>query len=628
LALLAAGLAQCAPTLPTIPSGTFYVTNYGAIGDGVTTNTTAIQNAINAAAAAGGGTVEFTAGVYESAPLTLGNGINLQIDAGAELQMLPMSSFTNYPNAGSYFLYGNNLHDLEISGAGTIDGQGAAWWTYYATNSSLSRPYMLYFNGCQRVLAQNITLQNSPAQHLVFKGKGGNITVQNITINTSGNSPNTDGIDLVGTNALVQNCSISDGDDNIALGSSSGPSAGILVTNCAFGYGHGVSIGSYTSGGVSNLTVFNCTFNNTANGIRMKSDNDRGGVTQNLLYANITMTNVDLPLIIYSYYEEYGTPNGITPAIAAAQSVPANPPATTPIWRDITISNLSAIGGSGYIAGIIWGRTEMPVTNVTLCRVTISASKTLDIYNVAGMQLLDSQINLPAGQKTLTLYNAQVTASNSVPGTNVLLLDGTNSANALALYNAAASTTDRNVLGANPITLAGSLLTVSNSLSLSNASAVDFFLGTNSSQVAVTGNLSLNGSVNVAAGGGFNAGQFTLFTCAGSLSGGLALGSLPAGYTGSIVTNVPGQVRLIIDALVPPQPGFTAVKSLGGALVFSGGGGPLNEEYLVLSSTNLGLPPGQWNVVATNAFSNNGGFVFTNTQATGAGGVFYMLEVP
>ena len=79
----------------------------------------------------------------------------------------------------------------------------------------------------------------------------------------------------MGTNCLVQNCDISTGDDNIALGTSTSgvTAADILVTNCAFGDGHGMTIGGNTAGGVSNLTVINCTFNGTDYGIRMKSDN-------------------------------------------------------------------------------------------------------------------------------------------------------------------------------------------------------------------------------------------------------------------------------------------------------------------------------------------------------------------
>ena len=60
-----------------------------------------------------------------------------------------------------------------------------------------------------------------------------------------------------------------------------------------------MTIGSRTESGVSNLTVINCTFNGTDNGIRMKSDNDRGGVAQNLSYFNLSMTNIaDFPILI------------------------------------------------------------------------------------------------------------------------------------------------------------------------------------------------------------------------------------------------------------------------------------------------------------------------------------------
>ena len=201
--------------------------------------------------------------------------------------MLPLNLFTNYPSNGGDtngdFFYARGLTNLEISGFGAIDGQGTAWWSASSAVFN-NRPYLIYFNsGCHRVLLQNITISNAPAQNVVFKGKGGNFMLDDITEfeppQRAVPSHNTDGLDLVGTNMLVQNCNISVGDDNIAYGPAAAArrSTDSLVTNCAFGTGHGVSIGSNTQGGVSNLTVINCSFNGTDNGLRMKSDNNSSG---------------------------------------------------------------------------------------------------------------------------------------------------------------------------------------------------------------------------------------------------------------------------------------------------------------------------------------------------------------
>ncbi|HEU6449265.1 MAG TPA: glycosyl hydrolase family 28-related protein, partial [Verrucomicrobiae bacterium] len=78
------------PALPSIPANIFNVAKFGALGDGVKYNTTNIQNAINAASAAGGGIIEFSAGKYLSGPLTLKSHINLRLDDGARLLMLPL----------------------------------------------------------------------------------------------------------------------------------------------------------------------------------------------------------------------------------------------------------------------------------------------------------------------------------------------------------------------------------------------------------------------------------------------------------------------------------------------------------------------------------------------------------
>jgi Glycosyl hydrolases family 28/Immunoglobulin domain/Cadherin-like domain/Immunoglobulin I-set domain len=538
------------PTLPSIPAGVYLVTKYGAVGDGATVNTTAIQNAINAASAAGGGTVEIpaAAGAYLSGPLTLKSKINLQVDSGAELQMLPYASWSGTTT----FINGSSISDVEISGSGTIDGQGSDWWTAYKS-SGISRPNFINFSSCNRISILDVTLQNPPTFHLMLKNNNGNLTIQGITINTPGTSPNTDGMDLASTNILVRDCYISDGDDNIEIGGSD-PLANLTVTNCNFGTGHGVSMGSITSGGVSNITVVNCTFTNTDYGIRMKSDNDRGGVVQNCNYYNLTMSSINKgAVVIYSYYNAVGTPTGITPATAAATNA-VTVTSTTPIWRNIIISNVTASVDSSGIAGIIWARTELPATNITLSHLNITASKNFDLYNVQGLTIADSLITLPAGTVTYSLFNTQFTLTNSAPVAGLVTFDGVTTngyGSTWALYNVQGGLALTNALDNGPLTLGGaSTLNVSNSLTLFSSTVLNYALAANSvaTRLAVAGNLALGGTVNISTNAGFTTGTYTLMTYTGSLSGTVpTLGTTPAGNTYSLSTGTAGQVNLIVS---------------------------------------------------------------------------------
>jgi polygalacturonase len=569
-------MTLAAPALPNINTNNIIViTNatYGAVGDGVTTNTTAIQNAINAASAGGttnglsGGTVEVPAGTYLSSPLTLKNNVNLQIDAGAILRMLP---FTNYPvtwftNGGNVYFTANNfisgtsLTNIEISGSGAIDGQGLPWWPWANTNNAV-RPIMISLSGCNRELIQNLTLSNSPMFHISIGGNAGNTTVQGVTIvapSSEANPPshNTDACDVSGTNILVQNCNISVGDDDFTCG---GGTSGVLLTNNTYGNGHGISIGSYTDdGGVSNITVINCTLNGTDNGIRIKSDDGRGGLVQNISYYNIGMTNVDFPIQIYSYYNEVGTPSSISPYYASTQAVAAVS-STTPIYRNITFSNINATSVSGYPVGIIWARTEMPATNIVFNKINVTGNKNFCLYNVSGAQFIDSTITVSATSNTFALFNAQVIVTNSAPTNTLFTFDGltTNGyGNSFAFYNALASLKNTNVFDDGPLTLADSILTISNNFTLFPTTVLNYILDPNTNRVMVASNLTLGGTINVTNGAGFGTGTNILLTYNGTLSGNLpTLGSTSAGYNYSFDTNTAGQVRLVVTLPAPSAP--------------------------------------------------------------------------
>jgi hypothetical protein len=111
------------------------------------------------------------------------------------------------------------------------------------------------------------------------------------------------------------------------------------------------------------------------------------------------------------------------------------------------------------------------------------------------------------------------------------------------------------VFGANPISLGGTTLTVSNNLTLNGSSVLNFLLSTNTDTIAVKTNLTFAGTVNVTAGGGFGGGTYTLATYVGSLTwSSPGLGTTPSGYTCAFNTNTLGQVKLVVTAPTPAAP--------------------------------------------------------------------------
>jgi polygalacturonase len=391
------------PALPVIPTNTFRVTEYGAVGDGQTMNTIAIQKTIDTASKDGGGIVLIPEGRFLTGPFTLASRINLHLAKGATI--LISDDMAKYPVVKSRYqdcISVADAQDIEISGEGTIDGQGKAWWAAFEADHSMThRPYMIKLSNCQRVRVQGITLSNSPMFHLVPQNCT-DVTIRGITIKSPRNAHNTDGIDPSGWNYLITDCTIDAGDDNIAVKPGSGRTPGdknYMITNCKFLHGHGMSIGSGTSGGIEDLTVSNCSFDETDSGVRIKTARGRGGLLQNLTYKNLTMTAVKNPIYIIDWYPERDAPKD--PATEKAEPITDR----TPINKNIIIRNVTATDCP--TAGTIRGLPEAPVSDVTLSNVTISAKAGMKIYHAKGIRFIDSKIEVETG-KRLTLFDAEV----------------------------------------------------------------------------------------------------------------------------------------------------------------------------------------------------------------------------
>ncbi len=388
------------------------VAAYGAKGDGQTKDTAAIQKAIDACEARGGGTVLLAKGTYLVGPIVLKSHITFEIEPDATL--LGSQDKADYPDAIELrqpgvapLIEAKNAKDVTITGGGTIDGNGKPWWDdVYAHRHNpdfdpAKRPRLLILDHCHHVLIEHVTIENS-ASWQVVPYYSDHVTIRDGKILAPARSPNTDGIDPFSSHhVLIDHMIIDVGDDNVAIKSGQpgspgpdDPSTDITVRDCTFLHGHGMSIGSELSGGAQHVTVKRVRFENTGNGIRIKSNRDRGGDIGDLDFRDLTMHNVGTAILVTEYYPK-------VPVHDAPQSVTR----LTPRFHDIHISNVVATGARE--AGTIVGLPEEPIASISLKDVHISAEKGMIVSN-ATVHARDFTIEAAKGQPVTLLQNAEL----------------------------------------------------------------------------------------------------------------------------------------------------------------------------------------------------------------------------
>jgi polygalacturonase len=244
----------------------------------------------------------------------------------------PLISVDHAPNSG-------------ILGDGTIDGRGGekmlgspySWWDLAEqarAGGGQQVPRLIVADYSDNFTLWRITLKNSPNFHVVYN-HGDGFTVWGLKIDTPQRlARNTDGVDPGGgsKNITITHSYIRAGDDNVAIKGGTGGLTNMTVSHNHFYWGHGMSIGSETNGGVSKIRVFDLSLDGPDNGIRIKSNGSRGGLTQDVVYDDVCIRNSPNPITLDTAYSAAGTLEGNSP----------------PSMKDITLHNVRISGGGKF----------------------------------------------------------------------------------------------------------------------------------------------------------------------------------------------------------------------------------------------------------------------------------------
>jgi len=405
------------------PQKSLSIRDFGAVADGVADNTIAFKSVIEQASKNNGGRINVGAGTYLTGPIYLKSNINLHLEPGAVIVF--NDNFEEWPAIKSRWegvecygylpcIYGENLKNVSITGAGTIDGRGQAWWNEFKRrktngqtqpisasdrefaklneNTDLSdcggggigsfffRPQLIQFNNCSNVLLDGFTTRNSPFwnTHLLYCKK---VTVKNVTFQNPQDGVNGDGLAIDSCDGVkVFDCIFDVNDDCCGFKSGIGkdgmrvnkPCQNIVIKNCKMLRGHGsVVMGSETAGGIRNIQITDCFFNGNDRGLRIKSRRGRAGTVENITLDNITMNGVGCPIVMHLYYECGAKPEEIA-AISDRNSRPITE--TTPCIRNIKITNVTAENAQ-TAAAFLLGLPERPIENILFKNVKITMAK-------------------------------------------------------------------------------------------------------------------------------------------------------------------------------------------------------------------------------------------------------------
>jgi polygalacturonase len=304
----------------------YWVNNYGAVSDGKTVTTKAIQAAIDACASKGGGIVAFKPGEYLMGSIFVKSGVHLKIDKGVLIR--GSQDFADYPEidtriAGIEMKWPAALinvidqKNVAVSGEGKVNAQGKFCWDKYwamrkeyeakglrwIVDYDAKRVRTFLVQSCSDVTLKGLTFSNAGfwTVQILYSD---HITVDGVTIrnNEDGHGPSTDGVDVDSSSwVLVQNCDIDCNDDDFCLKAGrdwdglrvNRPTEYVVIRKCIARKGGGLlTLGSETSGGIRHVLAEDLVAKGTGNGFHIKSATTRGGVVEDIHFRNVIMDSV------------------------------------------------------------------------------------------------------------------------------------------------------------------------------------------------------------------------------------------------------------------------------------------------------------------------------------------------
>ena len=263
----------------------YWITEYGAVADGVTNCAAAIQAAVDAAAQAGGGRVMVPAGRFLSGSVMLRSHVELHLCSGAVLQSsLRPEDIRPFRHAdaddamdgwnGGFFLGACGGQDITISGSGVIDGQGRR--VFFDRNedngfgecpkaAAAFRPRMILLEDITDLTIRDVTLRDAAFWTLHMAGCR-RVRIRDIRILNDDRGANNDGIDPdCCQDVIISGCLIHTGDDAIVVKATGpmtrryGPCCNVTITNCVLhSRDSALKIGTETCGDIRNITFGDC----------------------------------------------------------------------------------------------------------------------------------------------------------------------------------------------------------------------------------------------------------------------------------------------------------------------------------------------------------------------------------